>query len=98
MAATESVQKVASDNVFLRNMSADEYETYKMRQAEGIRRAKALGIRCGRPKVEVPPNFGQIVEEWQNKCIPLDVALRLCGMSSSTFFRRVKEYRKRAGI
>ncbi len=77
------------------NVSGEfDYQQRKARQAEGIRKAKALGVRFGRPMVQVPPNFEQIVTEWENKRIPLKVALRLCGMSSATFFRRVKEYRQ----
>ncbi len=68
-----------------------------IKQAAGIAAAKKRGVRFGRPMIQLPPNFEQIVAEWESKKIPLDVALRLCGMSSSTFFRRVREYRQRFG-
>jgi len=71
-----------------------EREESRKKQAEGIAKAKARGVRFGRPMLELPPNFNQIVAEWESKHISIDTAVRLCSVSSSTFFRRVREYRR----
>ena len=66
----------------------------KRRQAEGIADAKARGVRFGRPRVKVPEDFGEIVSAWEQKEFTLEQAVGQCGMSESTFYRRLREYRK----
>lgn len=63
------------------------------RQAEGIAAAKARGVRFGRPQIELPDHFENIVREWERKQITVHEAIRQCGMSESTFYRRLREYR-----
>ena len=74
-------------------VAQNERESIRRRQAEGIAAAKARGVRFGRPEKEMPADFGRIVSEWQRKRISLAEALRRCGMSEATFYRRVREYR-----
>lgn len=71
----------------------NERENIKKRQSEGIAAAKMRGVRFGRPKKEVPDNFGMIVEQWEQKKIPLSQAVKNCNMSEATFFRNLREYR-----
>lgn len=71
----------------------NERENIKKRQSEGIAAAKMRGVRFGRPKKEVPDNFGIIVEQWEQKKIPLSQAVKNCNMSEATFFRNLREYR-----
>lgn len=71
-----------------------ERERQKARQAAGIAAAKQRGVKFGRPSVGTPPNFGAIVEAWEQKQLSVHTAVRLCGMSEATFFRRVRAYRK----
>ena len=64
------------------------------RQAEGIASAKHRGKHLGRPKKEIPSNFGNIVKAWEHKEISLTKVLERCGdISASTFYRRLSEHR-----
>lgn len=64
------------------------------RQAEGIARAKAQGVRFGRPKAPVPPDFPAVVEAWQRKDLTFQQALEKTGLSEATFYRRLRLYRQ----
>ncbi len=105
MQATEPTVRVSTQSE-LEAYAAQAVERYRMeesarrkqRQAEGIAAAKARGVRFGRPLCESRADFGQVVEEWENKQIPLASALSQCGMSQATFFRRLKQYRRECGI
>lgn len=63
------------------------------RQAEGIAAAKAKGVRFGRPQIVPPEHFVSTVKAWEKKQITVHEAIWQCGMSESTFYRRLKEYR-----
>lgn len=71
-----------------------EKERRHQRQMDGIAAAKARGVRFGRPAVQLPPNFPDIVEAWENKRMTTKTALRLCKMSEATFLRKVREFRR----
>lgn len=70
-----------------------ERENIRKRQAQGIAAAKARGVKFGRPAKEAPGDFEEIVEDWEQGRITRGEALRRCGMSESTFYRRVREMR-----
>lgn len=65
------------------------------RQIDGIAAAKAKGIKFGRPRVEPPDNFSEIVNALENKVITTKEAMQQSGMAEATFYRRLREYRKR---
>ena len=65
------------------------------RQRQGIAAAKARGVRFGRPEVEVPDNFGDIVKRWEKGKLRFEEVLAESGLSQSTFYRRLREYRLR---
>ena len=68
------------------------------RQKEGIAVARAAGKHLGRPVKNAPKNFAQIVKEWDAKQISLSKCLSDCGgISESTFYRRLREYRMAKG-
>jgi len=71
-------------------VAQNERESIKTRQAEGIKSAKARGVKFGRPKKAMPDNFEKLVELVQTKKIKLKETLVKCGISKSTFYRRVK--------
>lgn len=73
-------------------VAQSERENIKKRQAEGISAAKAKGVRFGRPEIPTPTDFGQIVWQWKKQKISFSDALIQCGMSESTFYRRLREY------
>lgn len=74
-------------------VAQSERENIRKRQAEGIAAAKARGVRFSRPEIAMPADFGQIVRQWEKKEISFEDATKLCGMSGTTFYRRLREYR-----
>ena len=75
-------------------VAQSERENIKKRQAEGIAAAKAKGVKFGRPEAPLPENFNRIIKEWDKGKITTADALKLCNMSTSTFYRRRREYNK----
>lgn len=69
-------------------VAENERVNIKKRQAEGIAAAKKKGVVFGRPPLEVPDNFQQIIASWENHKISFEEVLRLTGMSRATFYRR----------
>lgn len=74
-------------------VAQNERENIRRRQSEGIAAARARGVRFGRPETILPEDFPEIVALWESKKLTLVQALELCGMSESTFYRRVRELR-----
>lgn len=74
-------------------VAENERSNIRKRQAEGIAAAKARGVRFGRPEIEVPEYFGQVVRAWENKEISIQEAALKCGICKATFYRRLREYR-----
>ncbi len=76
-------------------VAQSERENIRRRQAEGIAAAKDRGVKFGRPEVVVPENFEETVKAWEMHKISTNEAVERCGISRSTFYRRVKEYRNK---
>ncbi len=74
-------------------VAQSERENIKKRQADGIAAAKAKGVRFGRPESQIPENFGKIIRQWEHKQISIAEAVRLCNMSESTFYRKLRAVR-----
>ena len=74
-------------------VAQSERENIKKRQAQGIAAAKARGVKFGRPEKMLPKDFAKIVKKWEQKRLPFSEALKLCNVSESTFYRRLREYR-----
>ena len=71
----------------------NERENIKKRQAEGIAAAKARGVHLGRPAIETPSDFEEIVRSWERNEICMKEALKRSGMSETTFYRRRRKIR-----
>ena len=68
-----------------------ERRNIRTRQAQGIAAAKARGVRFGRPRKEVPGTFEVLVKKWKRGEVELRKVLKECGISESTFYRRLRE-------
>ena len=75
-------------------VAENERANIRQRQAEGIAAAKARGVRFGRPEIEMPTQYEQIVQAWEEKRITLQQALQECSVSEATFYRRLRRYRQ----
>lgn len=71
-------------------VAENEYRNIKQRQMEGIKAAKANGVKFGRPKIEVTEAFYVAAEKWKNGDISMEQAAKEAGLSFTTFYRRLK--------
>lgn len=76
-------------------VAQNERENIRKRQAEGIAAAKARGVKFGRRKKDMSPEFMKIYARWKNGEMTRAEAARQCGMSASGFFYRAKTLEKR---
>lgn len=72
-------------------VAQNERENIRKRQAQGIAAAKKRGIKFGRPEINIPKDFESIISLKNNRKIKTKEALKLCNMSRSTFYRKLKE-------
>ncbi len=72
-------------------------EYNRMRQAQGIAAARARGVHLGRPVMQMPEDFEEVVQEWLEGEISTSEAITRCGKSESTFYRRARELVKLHG-
>lgn len=76
----------------LSSMAEQERLTIRKRQAEGIAAAKKKGKHLGRPKLKIPEDFQEVYERWKNHEITAKWAMKKLQVSSSSFYRMVKEF------
>lgn len=71
---------------------AEQERTFiKGRQKEGIEIAINKGVKFGRPKIEKPHNFDDVVFKWKNKEIKSKEAMELLGLKPNTFYNLINE-------
>ena len=75
-------------------VAESERDNIKKRQEQGINAAKERGVKFGRPKLMAPKDFEAVVNKWSSKQLKTHLAAEMCGMSETTFRRRVKEMSK----
>ena len=61
------------------------------RQAEGIKAAKARGVRFGRPAKNPPENFADLVKRWERGKLPTKDLMTQSGLTETTLYRRLRE-------
>ena len=71
-------------------VAENERETMRQRQAEGIRMAKARGVKFGRPSVATPNNFIKIINLYKEREITTMTAIKMSGLTRGTFYRKLK--------
>lgn len=92
----ELLGSVISDIVLtLLSYVAEQERTYiKQRQREGIDIALKNGTKTGksfgRPKIEKPSNFDEVVLLWKNKKIKSKEAMEMLNLKPNTFYNLVK--------
>ena len=72
-------------------VAQNERENIRSRQAQGIAVAKQNGVKFGRPSFNLPKNFSEVSEKWEEKEITAIKAAEICGMGLSTFYRKAKK-------
>ena len=60
----------------------------KARQREGIAAARRRGVKFGRPKAVLPPQFAAAKNSFLAQAQPLRAAASSCGMPPTTFWRQ----------
>ena len=66
-------------------------QNIKERQAQGIAAALKKGVKFGRPAIDVPEGFEDIVHNYRAGNYSMEDVLKKCNMSRSTYYRKVKE-------
>lgn len=74
-------------------VAQNEREAIRKRQAEGIAAAKARGVSFGRQFLDLPEDYWEVVKRWEKQEITRQEALKLTGVSQSTFYRRLRDRR-----
>lgn len=73
-------------------VAQSERENLRERQDQGIKAAKARGVRFGRPPKPLPQNYPSVYQRWKRGIISGTDAAHECGMPLSTFLYRAKRY------
>lgn len=73
-------------------VAENERENIRSRQAQGIKAAQERGVKFGRPEIALPHDFSEIVKAWKEHQISFSEVLARCGMSQSTFYRKLHNY------
>lgn len=71
-------------------VAEQERRFIKQRQKEGISNAKSNGIKFGRPKIEKPSNYDDVIKLWKNKKIKSKEAMEMLRLRSNTFYNLLK--------
>lgn len=67
-----------------------ERQKIRQRQAEGMAARAARGLPTGRPRVQKPKNWTQVVQQFKEGRLSGRKAATLLGMTSTSFFRYLK--------
>ncbi len=73
-------------------VAQSERENIRTIQKQGITAAMVRGVKFGRP-AEVPDNFRLLIKAWENGEISLREVIKRSGLSESTFYRKLREFR-----
>ena len=83
-------------NIMIEVLSAfaeEERRNIRSRQREGIeaKKNRADWEDYGRPHIQVPENWKQVLQSWKAREITAVEAMKLTGIKKTTFYRLVKE-------
>ena len=74
----------------LSSIAEQERETIRERQKEGIDAAKKSGKHLGRPRLEKPDNWDDVIVRWKNGEITAKEAMLATGLKKSSFYKLLK--------
>ena len=85
------IGQVVSDIVLqlLGYVAEQEREFIKQRQAEGIKLAKEKGKRLGKPPIQKPTNWNEVIAIWQSKKITAREAMKRLNLKPTSFYKLV---------
>lgn len=91
--------KALAEKIFalMQKWEAMEAKERKIKQLEGIERARSKGVSMGRPRIKEPEQFEKICKRFFNHEISAVVAAEACGMGVSTFYRRIRKIKEARG-
>ena len=70
---------------------AEQERTFiKQRQKEGIENALNKGVKFGRPKIEKPANFDNVISQWKKKEIKSKDAMIMLNLKPNSFYNLLK--------
>ncbi len=72
-------------------VAEQERRFIKQRQKEGISNAINNGVKFGRPKIEKPSNYDDVIKLWKNKKIKSKEAIEMLGLKPNTFYNLLKK-------
>jgi DNA invertase Pin-like site-specific DNA recombinase len=75
-------------------MAEAERMNIRKRQEEGIASAKARGVHFGREKYDFPESWKEDYDDWVNGRCTARSLMKKYHWSSTTFYRKVREYKK----
>ncbi len=75
-------------------VAENERTNIRQRQAEGIAAARARGVKFGRPRRPLPPQFYTVHQAWRAKKLTLKQAAAACGMPEGTFYAAARRFEK----
>lgn len=75
----------------LKTLSEIERVTLSNHKKNGIRQARKLGRRIGRPPASIPAGFRDLCREWAEGRITGVEAIRKSGLKSTTFYKKADE-------
>lgn len=70
----------------------DERRRITRNQQEGIKAAKARGVKLGRKQIEITEEFIKAYDQWKNGEITALKAMELSNLKKTTFYNLVKRY------
>ena len=79
----------------LSSIAEQERATIRKRQREGIDAAKAKGKHLGRPPLVLPKEFPEVYADWKAGKMTAKKAMEDLGMSSSSFYRTVRDHEEK---
>jgi len=65
-----------------------------VRQAAGIAAAKQRGVVFGRPPIELPDDFDEIITRWKNKEFDVNEAAKLCKISVTNLYYKINKLKE----